>query len=521
MLGRRDPQIKLADVDEWWKAISPQTVWGRIREWVGQHFRDEDFAAWYSTTGRPSIPPTYILTLVLLQFRQGWSDRQAVEEAQFDDRVKFALGVSRSPEITCDHSTLCKYRARFLDKDLGRALLRQTLADAQAAGLLGDAEDLVDSFMVAGAAARQGTLTLIRQAVRLVLAEMEDAGFPFPALQRNDYGARSKPAIDWNDAGARDGLLQELVADSRMLSQLFQDRKGLPVSLRQALDLLDMVTEQDITTDDQGHVTIAQQVAKDRIISVVDSDMRHGRKSTSQKFDGYKAHVSSQNQPVGKGAFVTGVVVTGGNIADGDAAPMVLDDREKNTGSLPENLMGDTSYGSTPVRAAIAEVAPEIVITAPVPPSPNRKGRFPKNAFAIDLEGRTITCPAENTVTIPEQQAATRPGRSQTVTFPVATCAGCALREQCVGGSKGPRHVTVATDEAFRQAERKRQAEPAWLAHYRERSRIEHVNRLLAMRGGRTSRYWGRIKTEFQLVLVSVTHNIAELGRMGVLAGSS
>ncbi len=341
MLGRRSPQINFSDVDEWWKAIPKQSFWARIREWVSQHFCDEDFAAWYSPVGRPSIPPTYVLTLTLLQFREGWSDRQTVEELRFDDRVKYALGVSRSPEITCDHSTLCRCRARFLDKDLGRTLLRQTLADAQAAGLLGGAEDLVDSFAVAGAAARQGTLTLIRQAIKRVLAEMEDAGFQLPALGREDYASRKKSAIDWNDVAAREALLQELVADARMLSNQFQDRESLPTSLRQGLELLDMVTEQDTTTDDQGHATIAQQVAKERVISVVDTDMRHGRKSTSQKFDGYKAHVGSQN----KGAFVTSVVVTGGNVADGDAAPAVLEDQQRNTGTLPEKLMGDTSYG--------------------------------------------------------------------------------------------------------------------------------------------------------------------------------
>lgn len=444
MLGRRTSQMSFADADEWWKAIPTTAVWALIRTWTGQHFRDEDFAGWYSPIGRPSVPPSYLLTLNLLQFREGWSDRQAVEEARFDDRVKYALGVSRTPEITCDHSTLCKYRARFLDADLGRTLLRQTLLDAQAAGLLGDAEDLIDSFMVAGAAARQGTLTLIRQGIRRVLAEIEDAGLTVPALQRADYAARKKPAIDWNDATARQALLQGLVADARTLYDHFHPQaEGLSQSLQQALELLHVVTEQDITTDDQGRTTIAQQVAPDRVISTVDPDMRHGRKSSSKKFDGYKGHVSIQNQPVGKGAFVTAAEVTGGNVADGDAAPAVLTEREANTGAMPQALMGDTSYGGTSVRAAVAEVAPQTQVIAPVPPASNRGGHFAKTDFAIDLQARTITCPAGQAAAIPNRRPSTSQDRPQSVTFPVAMCAGCALRSQCVGESRGPRHITL------------------------------------------------------------------------------
>ena len=522
MLGRRSSQMSFADADEWWKAISKSSIWARMREWMGMHFRDEDFAAWYSPMGRPSIPPTYVLTLTLLQFREGWSDRQAVEEARFDDRVKFALGVGRSPEITCDHSTLCKYRVRFLREDLGRTLLRKTLTDAQAAGLLGDGEDLIDSFMVAGAAARQGTLTLIRQAVRRVLSELEDANLTAPPLQRADYASRKKPTIDWNDAAARDALIQELVADARTLYEQFHPQgEQLPQSLQQALELLHIVAEQDIATGDDGHVAIAQQVAPDRVISVVDPDMRHGRKTSSLKFDGYKAHVSAQNRAVGQGAFVTGVVVTGGNVADGDAAPAVLADRQANTGALPQGLMGDTSYGGTSVRAAIAAVAPQTDLTAPVPPASNRAGQFPKTDFTIDLQTRTVTCPAEQTVTIPNHRPSTPLDSPYHITFPKALCAACALRAQCIGQSQGPRHITVAADEAVRQAERTRQQQPEFREHYRERSRIEHGNRLLTAHGGRLSRYWGKAKTAFQLVLVAVVYNIEELARTGGLAASS
>ncbi|MHB8460933.1 MAG: transposase [Candidatus Limnocylindrales bacterium] len=319
MLGTHRRTLTFADLDGWEQAIPATSIFGQIRRWVPEHYRDDDFADWYGTTGRPSKPPTVVLALTLLQFREGTSDRDAVENARFDDRWKFALGLSRSPEITLDHSTLTRYRARLLSTDFGRQLLQTTLADASAAGLLGEAEDLIDSFMIAGAAARQGTLVLIRLAIRRVLVECATAGLAetLPALRRNDYADRQKPAIDWASAKARTALLNDLVPDGRALVAhwpLSADAPdSLPTSVRQALDLLALVVEQDIEPDPDhaDQVRIAQRVAPDRILSTVDPDMRHGRKSSSQKFDGYKGHLSVQNRAAGEGTFITGAVITG------------------------------------------------------------------------------------------------------------------------------------------------------------------------------------------------------------------
>ncbi|MDA8193567.1 MAG: transposase [Thermaerobacter sp.] len=65
------------------------------------------------------------------------------------------------------------------------------------------------------------------------------------------------------------------------------------------------------------------------------------------------------------------------------------------------------------------------------------------------------------------------------------------MREQCVGG-KGGRIVSLDADEPVRQAERQRQANPAWQAHYRERARAEHGIQRMTRQGGRRTRYWDR-----------------------------
>ncbi|MHB8460934.1 MAG: transposase, partial [Candidatus Limnocylindrales bacterium] len=241
-----------------------------------------------------------------------------------------------------------------------------------------------------------------------------------------------------------------------------------------------------------------------------DPDMRHGRKSSSQKFDGYKGHLSVQNRAAGEGTFITGAVITGGNVADGDATVDVLTDRHANTEHLPERLMGDTAYGGIPTRKALAAAELPVALEAPVPPAANRGGRFSKTDFAWDWEAQTVTCPQGETQPLPPLAANQHKG---VLHFPKATCADCPLRAQCVGGTQG-RTLTIDADDPVRHAERARQADPAWQAHYRERSRVEHGIQRVTRHGGRRSRYWGRLKVELQLRIVSAVQNIEELTRV-------
>lgn len=506
MLGHRSSQLSLADADEWWKRIPPTSRWAQVRQWSLAHWPDERFAAWYAADGqgRPSIPPSYMVTLLWLQLMYGGSDRQAVDNAALDDRVKFARGVSRTPDILCDHSTLCKFRAKALAQDA-------------TAGLLGDEADVVDSFMIAGAAARQGTLLLIGRAIRQVLVEAEEAGLTPPSLRRADDRGRRKPTIDWTSEAARHALLQDLVADAATLTA-WAAQAPHPESLRQAAALLATVAAQDITRDPNGTVHIAQQVAPDRVLSVVDPDMRHGRKSSSQKFDGDKAHISVQRGDAGRPPLVTGVTVTPGNTPDGDQTVAVIQVREALTGRRPQALWGDTAYGGVATRQAAAEAAPEVQLEAPVPPVVAHGGPFPKTAFALDCAAQTVTCPAGHTVPWARRRLPAERKRNVTVHMPDALCGACPLRARCTTGAHG-RTVDITPTEADTQAERARQADPAWQQAYRQRTIVEHGIRGLTRLRDRATHYWGREKTEMQVVWQAVGYNIRELFRTGYSPG--
>jgi transposase len=116
--------------------------------------RDADFGECFSERmGRPSIPPSRLARVLLLQYRCGLSDEQAMESVAWDLRWRVALG------LPVDHkgwhpTSLTKYRARLLLAGTERLALEHSLRLAEELGLLdAPAEQIVDSTPMLGAAA--------------------------------------------------------------------------------------------------------------------------------------------------------------------------------------------------------------------------------------------------------------------------------------------------------------------------------------------------------------------------------
>ncbi|MGH9193517.1 MAG: transposase, partial [Acidimicrobiales bacterium] len=335
---------------------------------------DEDFAACYSAgMGRPSIPPALLMKAVLLQVRDDVSDREAARRAAKDLDWKRALHLA-ADEVPFHHTSLSVFRSRLLVNDADERVLRATLERAVEAGLFPKKVlGIVDSTGVMGAAAVADTFTLLRQAIAKVGTA---AGDRLTKRLRRAINRLcvNKARIDWADAVARRAHLGELVE----LAQAVLAATAGDADLAEARDLLARIVDQDIdeAPEDGGGPAIRHGVAPDRVCSVVDPEMRHGRKSSSRRIDGYKAHVLTDHDT----ELVLGVGVTPANDPDGpEAAPLVEGARE--AGVPVREVLGDTAYGDGDTREAV-EAAGAKVTAKTQPSSPT--GRFTKNDFAID-----------------------------------------------------------------------------------------------------------------------------------------
>src|SRR5712692_5923041 len=247
-----------------------------------------------------------------------------------------------------------------------------------------------------------------------------------------------KPDIDWQDPAARKAHLGELVAAARMLvaEASAVDDPGFA----EATALLAQVVSQDTEVDEAGEAKIRQGVAKDRIISTSDPEMRHGRKSASRKFDGYKMDVMTEEHT----ELVLGVEIRSGNAGDGEGAAPLLEQVQTIEGIEVEQLLGDMAYSDGDTRVAVEDAGATLV--AKVPPVSNR-GLFPKTDFVIDAEAATVTCPAGVTTADARPHTDHKGRPALRFVFSAEVCAACVLRASCTTSADG-RSVAVGVHEA-------------------------------------------------------------------------
>ena len=324
---------------------------------------------------------------------------------------------------------------------------------------------------------------------------------------------KGESAIDWSDKGARAGLLAAIVADADRLLELSRQAQGtLPEGTAQRLEivaaaeLLGQLLLQDVERTGDG-IGLKDGVSKDRMVSVHDPEMRHGHKSSSRRFDGHKAAIVVDTDT----QLITAVEVLHGNAPDNLGALELVERSEANTGVPVEGALADAAYGDGDTRQGFADAGRALI--ARVPGRPNRK-HFPKEDFRIDLEAGACTCPAGQVTgtIVPVGKRTDRTGRvhqMRAFQFDGAVCGVCPLRPRCIAakGRKG-RRVQLHPQEALLQEARALQQSEAFAGYRQRRVVVEHRLARLVQLGIRQARYFGRVKTRFQLYLAATVANL-------------
>ena len=518
MLGQRSPQKSLFEADtQFLDFVGRNSFYAFLASQRGQLFRDEDFAGFYNATwGRPSVPPSLLATALVLQTYDRASDEEARQRACYDLRWKVALGIELDARPFAK-STLQEFRAQLVLHEEQQALFKRSLALAKKKGHLGGGRKLklaLDTTNILGQGAVKDTYNLLADGIVLVLRALaQQAGTKLAEYaQARGYGRyvegpslKGQAEIEWRDASQRREFLGAIVADAdRLLEEVRQARGRLEPegaedrALEEAAGLLGRVLVQDVERHEDGPA-LREGVAKDRMPSVHDPEMRHGRKSKAKRFDGHKLQMAADTES----DLITDLAVIAGNAPDREQALRVVEESEALTGCEVEETLGDTAYGDGATRQQFADAGRKLIAkAAPV----TNQGRFPKTEFEIDLEAKSCTCPAGQ-VSRDFRPAAKGGGVFR---FAAAVCSACPLRPQCLRG-RGGRTVQVHAQEALLREARAFQSSEAFRVCQALRQAAEHRLARMVQLGIRQARYRGTAKTLFQAFMAATVANLTLL----------
>jgi hypothetical protein len=497
--------------------VSRDSIYAVLNRECFTLFPDEMFADLFTDVGRRSVPPMIVAVVMVLQRIEGCSDRESVDRFTFDARWKYAAGGLDFDYPGFVHTVLVDMRARLAASDRPDRIFEVTLEAARQAGLVGRRR-VLDSTSLYDAVATMDTVTLIRSGIRGLFKAAGaglEAELRLVIRREDDYATAGKPACDYDDPAARQAVVDALAKDAMALLGALDGRK-LDGPLTQAGALLATLVGQDLDEGADGVFRIARRVAKDRVISTVDPEARHGHKTSARGFDGYKGHVAIDPDS----EVITATAVTAGNTGDAASAGDLLAQDlpgaadSKGAGAAPTEaplaVYGDAAYGSGGLLADLEAAGADIMTKVQPPVAPG--GRFAKDRFVIDTGAGAVTCPADVSVAIQPAKAG-----GGIASFGTA-CAGCPLAAQCTTAVSG-RKIRIGPHEAELVRARATQQDPAWRAEYRAtRPKVERkIGHLMRRRhGGRRARVRGQTKIAADFSLLAAATNLARFGVLGL-----
>jgi len=498
---------------------------GRVRKLLGflrvhrhELFNDgfqEELASMYRATGagKEARPPAMMAMAILVQGYLGMSDAEMIELTVVDLRVQMVLGCLGAEAPPFSQGALQEFRQRLIAADLDRRVLERTVELAKATQAF-DYRKLpttlrvaIDSSPLEGTGRVEDTINLLAHAARKVVRcaagllgwtdehVCQQAGIPLLV----ESSIKRALDIDWNDAvektAAITTLSHQLDALQAWIARQLPEEIAKP-PLKAHVETLLQIRTQDLEPDPQGAgARIREGVAADRRVSIEDQEMRHGRKSKSKRFNGFKRHLAAD---VDRG-LILACAITSANRPEDEAMPSLTVDMA-HQGLAVDHLLIDRGYiNSTLVDDVLGRRG-----TIVCKPWKSRNGSlFPKSAFTLNIRNRTIECPHGQVHGF---------SFGTVVEFDPDVCDRCPLRAQCTTAERGHgRTVAIAENEPLQQRLRKQIHSAAGRAALRERTMIEHKLAHISQRQGNHARYVGVRKNTFDLRRASAIQNLETL----------
>jgi len=462
-------------------------------------------SAYSQNLGRPAIEPVLMLKLEFLAFHYGLSDREVIKTAQVNMAFRYFLHLSRRSPLP--HHTVLTYFRNRLGPELHQRIFNEIVAQARQHGLVKDRLRLKDATHIIANIAVPSTIRLVAQTRDQLLAAVT----PFAAERAAEEEAHAERIhLCSQDASDKERLLQRvshLQAVVAWVDALFAE---LPVDternwqrLQQALQLAHKVLA-DRHDETQPQL---KDKKKDRVVSVHDPDARSGWHHGY--YYGFFLDVSMDADS----DIITAVNVLPANADEAADTTTLIRHEEETHGNDVEGLSIDSiGFRGSLLREWTDPQGLNLDVTVPPTPEPETTV-FAPEAFTLDEQGETLTCPAGQTTTKRCRKHAT----SWQFRFPQKTCAGCLLQPQCMRQPSKQNGRTVVKNDY--EAEYRRARAKAQTAEYQQvRRQHPAIERKLSdavrHQRGRRARYRGGGRALIHGLLTGVVVNVKRIVRL-------
>ncbi len=511
------------------KAAFPKgTVYMTMRDALGTIFEDEDFAHLFPRRGQPAMAPWRLALVILMQFAEGLSDRQAADAVRARIDCKYALSLELD-DPGFDASVLSEFRTRLLEGGSEKLLFDHLLKRFRGMGLVkARGKQRTDSTRILAVVRGLNRLELVGETMRHALDVLSTAAPEWlRGRVREGWTQRYIRRLDDEklpkSRQARQEEAEKIGTDGyELLDEILSE--GSPAWLWQipAVETLRKVWVQNFFYDERGDVrwrTSEEGIPRSTryINSPLDPDCRYARKFTTS-WVGYRVHITETCED-GLPNIITDVQTAPAPVADGDATP-IIHEALKEKGLLPETQFVDTGYLDAELLAE-SKKNYGVDLFGPTRPDYRWQARakqgFGMQDFEIDWEHKKAICPEGRESVEWTPFVDNRGNDVIRLKFSTTHCGPCPSRQLCTeSDAKYPRRrITVRPKEQYEalQAARKREQTTEFKAQYTRRSGIEGtISRAVRTCEVRRSRYVGLTKTHLQHLLSATSLSFLRVG---------
>jgi len=482
-----------------------------MRDKFGHFYQDEEFSELFDHRGKRGTSPANLAMVMVMQYSEGLTDKQAVEAVRSRIDWKYMLGLELE-DSGFDQSVLSRFRDRIVKGGQEQRLLDQMLREFDKHGYLDKSEQRTDSTHVIGMTRTLNRLELVGETMRAALSELAIIA---PAWLQEQitpdwfdrYGDRFEMYRLPTKQDEQVLLRQQIGEDGHYLLQQFDEQNGSEIAgsegdqmavLRQVWLQQYMIEENTVKWREQNNIPPASRL----IESPYDLEAHYGRKRHT-KWVGYKAHLT-ETCSEGYPHLVTHVLTTSATTTDLAATTQIHHDLIDKS-CLPERHYVDAGYISTNELVNAAEIGVDLVGPAPANSSWQEKetDAFDLSRFTIDWERQVATCPQGT------ESYIWSPSSDQShihVRFPKETCCSCPVRALCTQAKTAGRSLKILPEIPFNRLNQAREREKTdeFKQMYKRRAGVEGaISQAVRSFNLRRSSYVGKTKTHLRHLLIA------------------